>query len=145
MMHEYRLPSLSNPSRSNKTPKDKYIPANVSILLRAFSSSTKVQKIHMGVAFSHTFLLSNRMRGPFAGYLKSLILWHKECYLTPGVLHQLQQQSQSCYLLCSPYKLPILHLKAPLARQIDSTANSVCRDNSSRILTIHRTALHVKS
>jgi hypothetical protein len=144
-MHEYRLPSLNDPSRP-KTPRDKNIPANVSILHSAFSSSTEVQKINIRAAFfSHTLLLSNRMHGLFAGYLKSLILWHKECYLTPGVLNQLQQQSQSCYLLCSPYKLPILHWKAPPAQQIDSTANSVCRDNSSRILTIHRTALHVKS
>lgn len=32
MMHEYRMPSLSDPSIP-KTPKDKSIPANVSILL----------------------------------------------------------------------------------------------------------------
>lgn len=57
MMHEYRLPSLGDPSRPNKTPKDKNIPANVSILLRAFSSSTKLQKkIHMCVL--HFLILS---------------------------------------------------------------------------------------
>lgn len=139
MMHEYRLPSLGDPSRPNKTPKDKNIPADVSILLRAFSSSTKLQKkkyICVCCIFSY-FLF--RMHGPFAGYSKSLILWHKECYLAHGVLHQLQQQTQSCYLLCSPYKLPVLHWKPPLAQQIDSTANS------SRILAVHRMVLHVKS
>ena len=94
---------------------------------------------------SHNFLLSNRIHGLFAGYLKSLALWHKGCCLTPGVLNQLQRQSQSCYLLCSPYKPPILLWKAPLAHQINTTANIVCRDGSSRSLTVHKMAHHVKS
>jgi hypothetical protein len=38
MMHEYRMPSLSDPSLP-KIPKDKNIPVNVSILPKTFSYS----------------------------------------------------------------------------------------------------------
>lgn len=92
-----------------------------------------------------TVSLSNRMHGLFAGYLKSLALWHKECCLTPGVLNQLQLQSQRCYLLCSPYRVPILLWKAFLTQQINSTTNIVCRGCSIRSSTVHKMALHVKS
>lgn len=90
MMHEFRLPSISDHQSSpKKSTFDKIIPPSVSVLQSSASSccsllyGSLVARPHVKPSFSP---LTRRIRGQSAGYSRKLTPWHIELFLIHGYL-----------------------------------------------------------
>lgn len=142
MMHEFRLPSLNDPSLP-KRPIDKTIPLNVSTM----NSYCAVQKswiqIFCPVFWKFFFCATNRTPGPFVGFSRRPAPWRNERCRTPGGHCQVQLR-QRCSLRSSQCKLQSLLWRAPRCKlhnlhlQASSPADmAACKVSSTTRWTIH--------